>query len=63
MQISLPTISTITDYLPQYHEEEQTLAQRWDAVQWAICAGASDWAVSSQDMTHLELRYVACEID
>ena len=50
-------------YTPHFHEEEQTPAQRWDAVRWAICAGASDRAVPSQDMAHLELRYIAGEID
>lgn len=50
-------------YIPQFHEEEQTLAQRWDAVRWAICVGASDRAVPSPEMANLQLRYVAGEID
>ena len=50
-------------YTPQFHEEEQTPAQRWEAVRWAISAGASDRAVPSQDLARLELRYIAGEID
>jgi hypothetical protein len=50
-------------YLPQFHEEEQSPAQRWAAVRGAICAGASDRAVPSQDMAQLQLRYIAGEID
>ena len=50
-------------YTPHFHEEEQTPAQRWDAVRWAISAGASGRAVPSQTMAHLELRYIAGEID
>jgi hypothetical protein len=50
-------------YTPYFHEEEQTPAQRWDAVQWAISAGASDRAVPSQDFVHLQLRYIVGEID
>ncbi|WP_223654557.1 hypothetical protein [Hymenobacter psoromatis] len=51
------------NYIPQFHEEEQTPAQRWDTVRSAIGAGASDRAVPSQDLAHLELRYIAGEID
>jgi hypothetical protein len=50
-------------YTPQFHEDEQTSAQRWQAVRWAIGAGDSDRAVPSQSMAHLELRYIASEID
>jgi hypothetical protein len=50
-------------YTPQFHEEEQTPAQRWQAVRWAIGAGASDRAVPSQSMADLQLRYIAGEID
>lgn len=50
-------------YTPQFHEEEQTPAQRWEAVRWAIGAGASDSRVPSQDLARLELRYVAGDID
>jgi hypothetical protein len=50
-------------YTPQFTEQEQTPAQRWQAVRWAISTGASDRAVPSQDMAHLELRYIAGEID
>jgi hypothetical protein len=50
-------------YIPQFHEEEQTPAQRWNAVRGAIGMGASDGAVPSQAMAHLELRYIAGEID
>ena len=50
-------------YLPQFHEEEQTPAQRWESVRWAICIGTSDRAVPSQEMAQLQLRYVAGEID
>ncbi|MGI4736146.1 MAG: hypothetical protein ACRYG7_13425 [Janthinobacterium lividum] len=50
-------------YSPKFHEEEQTPAQRWNAVRWAISAGASDRAVPSQELAHLELRYIAGEID
>ena len=50
-------------YTPQFDEEEQTPAQRWDTVRWAICMGASDRAVPSQEMAQLQLRYVAGEID
>jgi hypothetical protein len=50
-------------YSPQFHTEEQTPAQRWQAVRWAISAGASDRAVPSQSMADLQLRYIAGEID
>ena len=50
-------------YTPQFHEEEQTPAQRWETVRWAICIGASDRAVPSPEMAQLQLRYVAGEID
>ena len=50
-------------YTPQFHAEEQTPAQRWETVRWAICIGASDRAVPSQEMAQLQLRYVAGEID
>lgn len=40
-------------YKPQFHEAEQTPAQRWAAVRGAICAGASDRAVPSQDLAQL----------
>ena len=50
-------------YTPQFNQDEQTPAQRWAAVRWAICIGASDRAVPSQEMAHLQLRYVAGEID
>lgn len=50
-------------YTPQFHEEEQTPAQRWDAVWGAICVGASDQAVPSPEMAQLQLRYIAGEID
>lgn len=63
MESSLKTPDLQGQYTPQFHEEEQTPAQRWDAVRWAICAGASDRAVPSQDLVQLQLRYVAGEID
>lgn len=50
-------------YTPQFDQEEQTPAQRWESVRWAICAGASDRAVPSPEMARLQLRYVAGEID
>jgi len=50
-------------YTPQFHAEEQTPAQRWETVRWAICIGASDRAVPSQKMARLQLRYIAGEID
>ena len=50
-------------YTPQFFEGEQTPAQRWETVRWAICIGASDRAVPSQEMAQLQLRYVAGEID
>jgi len=50
-------------YTPEFHEEEQTPAQRWQAVRWAICAGASDRAVPSQAFAQLQLRFIAGEID
>lgn len=50
-------------YTPRFHENEQTPAQRWESVRWAICAGASDHAVPSPEMVQLQLRYVAGEID
>ncbi|WP_345237845.1 hypothetical protein [Hymenobacter saemangeumensis] len=50
-------------YVPQFHEEEQTPAQQWDAAREAICAGASDRAVPSPELAQLQLRYVAGEID
>ncbi|MFD2722134.1 hypothetical protein ACFST9_25680 [Hymenobacter monticola] len=50
-------------YTPHFHEDEQTPAQRWAAVRWAIGAGASDRAVPSQELARLELRYIAGEID
>ena len=50
-------------YTSQFHEEEQTPAQRWESVRWAICVGASDHAVPSADLVQLQLRYIAGEID
>jgi len=50
-------------YTPEFHAEEQTPAQRWETVRWAICIGASDRAVPSPEMAQLQLRYVAGEID
>ena len=50
-------------YTPQFHEDERTPAQRWQAMRWAIGTGASDRAVPSQSVAHLELRYIAGEID
>lgn len=50
-------------YTPQFYEEEQTPAQRWDTVRWAIYVGASDRAAPSPEMAQLQLRYVAGEID
>lgn len=34
-----------------------------NTLRWAICAGASDRAVPSQDLAQLQLRYIAGEID
>jgi hypothetical protein len=50
-------------YTPQFHEEEQTPAQRSQAVRWAISAGASDRAVPSHAFAQLQLRFIAGEID
>lgn len=50
-------------YPTESHAEEQTPAQRWATVRWAICIGASDRAVPSQEMAQLQLRYVAGEMD
>ena len=50
-------------YTPQFNEEEQTPAQRWQAVRWAIGAGASDRAVPSAAFAQLQLRFIAGEID
>lgn len=50
-------------YTPHFSESEQTPAQRWESTRWAICAGASDSRMPSQEAGHLMLRYVAGEID
>lgn len=50
-------------YTPEFHAEQQTPAQRWSAVRWAISIGASDRAIPSQRTGHLYLRYIAGEID
>ena len=63
MEKSSESPASDSHYLPQFDAQEQTPTQRWQAVRSAIGAGASDRAVPSQDMAHLELRYIVGELD
>ena len=48
---------------PQFSEEEQTPAQRWEGVAWAFAAGSADGGGPSPELARLYKFYVAGDID
>lgn len=48
---------------PQFSEDEQTPAQRWESVAWAFPAGSADGGGPSSELVRLYKFYVAGDID
>lgn len=48
---------------PQFSEDEQTPAQRWESVAWAFAAGSADGGGPSPELVRLYKFYVAGDID
>lgn len=48
---------------PQFAEDEQTPAQRWEAVSWAFSVGSADGGGPSPELARLYKFYVAGDVD
>lgn len=48
---------------PQFAEDEQTPAQRWEMVSWAFSVGSADGGGPSSELARLYKFYVAGDVD
>ena len=48
---------------PQFAEDEQTPAQRWETVSWAFSVGSADGGGPSPELARLYKFYVAGDVD